>query len=127
MSDTGHYDASDQAAVDNQAKEAARRERTDDETVKGWMSHPNGRDLIYRMLEDCNIFGDCRGNDVHDTYWNLGARNMGLRLLQRVQKHSSLYVKMMEEQQIERELRNTRLQKQNEKKEAREGYGGPLP
>ena len=123
MSDTGHYDASDQAAVDNQAKEAARRDRLYDETIKSWMSHPNGRDLIYHMLEQANIYGDCRGEDTHGTYWNLGARNFGLQLLMRVQKHSGLYVRMMEEQQIERELRNTRLLKQNERKEARDGYG----
>jgi hypothetical protein len=124
MSYTGHYDAGDQAAVDNQAKEAARRERQDDETVKAWLSHPNGRDLIFRMLESANIFGDCRGEDTHATYWMLGARNMGLQLLMRVQKHSALYVRMMDEQQAERELRNTRLLKQNERKDERDGYDG---
>jgi hypothetical protein len=119
--DAGYYDASDQAAVDNAAKEAVRRERQDDETIRIWLSHENGRDLIFRMLEECHIFGDCRGVDTHSTYWNLGERNIGNRLLARVQRPPALYMKMMQDQQAAQDLRNTRLRKENERKDQRDG------
>jgi hypothetical protein len=117
----GFYDAGDQAAVDNQAKEAKRREADDTETVRIWMSHPNGRDLLYRTLEECHIFDECRGRDALETYFNLGERNIGNRLLQRMQRHPELYMKMMAEQEIERQGRAARLKKQEEKKAERDG------
>jgi hypothetical protein len=116
----GLYDAGDQTAVDNAAKETARREAQDHESIRIWMSHPHGRDLIWRFLETCHMQDDCRGSDTHDTYFNLGERNVGNWWLSKVLRHPKLYMEMVEEQNRDRELRNTRLLKQNERKDGGE-------
>lgn len=130
MSDQGHYDAADQAAVDNAAKEASRRDKEDSETLRVWMSHPKGRDLLYRF-----VFGVCHlgetfvatdehgRSDTHRTYLHLGERNIGAWLDNRLRSHPGLYQSMLSEQQLEAEARNARLMKQNERKEARDGNG----
>lgn len=117
----GFYDASDPVAVDNAGKEAARRDAEDRETFRVWMSHPKGRDLLYRMMEACDIFGSSYRVDPYETAYRCGLRDMGQTYLRHVQNHPDLYMKMMNEQQIERDARNVRLMKQNENKDEREG------
>ena len=121
MSD-GIYDASDPIAVDNAAKEAARRDAEDRETFRIWMSHPNGRDLLYRMMDACDIFGSAFVSGESDTTaFRLGRQDVGkMLLLVPCQNHPDLYMKMMNEQRIDREARNTRLVRQNEAKDERE-------
>lgn len=121
MADLGQYDASDPVAIDNAGKEAARREAEDRETIRVWMSHPKGRDLLYRMMEACDIFGSpFVAGEPDTTAYRCGAQNMGKQLLLiPCQYHADLYMKMMNEQQIEREGRNVRLLKQNKNAEER--------
>jgi hypothetical protein len=126
--DFGVYDASDPVAVDNAAKEKARRERQDDETVRVWMNHPNSRDLLYRLVfEACHmgetfVATDDQGrSDTHRTYLHLGERNIGALIDGMMRKHPELYMKMLEEAEVERQLCNARLLKQNEKKDERDG------
>jgi hypothetical protein len=122
------YDAADQATVDNQAKEAARREAEDNETVRIWMSHAKGRDFLYRIVYDtCHlgqtfVASDDRGrSDPLRTYLHLGERNIGAWLDERMRRHPKLYTDMLTEQQIERESRAARIQKQNAKKDGFDG------
>lgn len=122
MSDV--YDAGDQATVDNQAKEAARRDAEDAETFRVWMNHPKGRDLLFRIVyERCHmgetfVANDDQGrSDTHRTYLHLGERNIGAWLDTQLRLHPELYVEMLKEQQTENELRLSRLKKQNERNE----------
>lgn len=115
-------DIAEQSAVDNAAKESERREREDDETFRIWMSHPKGRDLLYRIIFDTCHMGrtftavdDTGRSDPLRTYLDLGERNIGAFLDERIRKHPKLYMDMLTEQQVERELRSTRIRKQNEK------------
>jgi len=56
MTELGQYDASDPVAVDNAGKEAARREAEDLETIRVWMSHPKGRDLLFSVIQErCHL------------------------------------------------------------------------
>lgn len=128
MTDQGVYDAADQATVDNQAKESVRREREDDETIRVWMNHPKGRDLLFRIAyEVCHLgetftaADDTGRSDTHRTYLNLGMRNAGAWLDERMRRHPELYMKMLQEQEVERQSRNARLVKQNEKQEESDG------
>ena len=131
MADTfGQYDSSDPVAVDNAAKEAARRERQDHETLRIWMNHENGRDLLYRFVfEHCHLgetftaLDDQGRSDTHRTYLHLGERNIGAWLDTQMRSHPELYMKMLQEAAIGEQLRNTRLIKQNEKKDERDGEG----
>lgn len=125
MSDeTGVYDSSDPVAADNAAKEQARRERQDDNTVGVWMQHPNSRDFLFRLVfEACHMgetytaMDDQGRSDTHRTYLHLGERNIGALIDGRLRRHPELYMKMLQEAEIERDLRDTRLRKQNEKRE----------
>lgn len=124
----GIYDAADQAAVDNTAKEAKRREAEDNETIRIWMNHAKGRDFLFRLVyEACHLGRTFTAIDDHGrsdplrTYLDLGERNIGAWLDEKLRHHPDLYMKMLEEQQIERELRSARLTKQAEKKEQRDG------
>jgi hypothetical protein len=124
----GVYDSSDQVAIDNAAKEKARRDLQDDNTVGAWMRHPNGREFLFRLIfEHCHmgetyVATDDQGrSDTHRTYLHLGERNIGALIDERLRRHPELYMKMLEEAEIERQLRDSRLRKQNEKKEERDG------
>lgn len=126
--DQGLYDAGDQSAVDAMAREAQRRDAEDDETFRIWMNHPKGRDLLCRIVFQVCHMGvqflatDEQGrSDTHRTYADIGERNIGAWLDERMRRHPELYMKMLEEQEIERQLRNARLRKQNEKQDERDG------
>jgi hypothetical protein len=126
MSDT--YDASDPATVDSAAKEAARQDREDTETFRVWMNHPKGRDLLYRIAYEVCHLGEAQfvgydqhgRSDTHRTYLDLGMRNAGAWLDDRMRRHPDLYAKMLAEQEVERQLKAARLKKQNERRDERE-------
>jgi hypothetical protein len=120
-------DIAEQADVDNAAKEAARREREDDETIRVWMSHPKGRDLLFRftnqvchMAETFVAADDAGHTDTHRTFLNLGERNIGAWMDERLRRHPRLYMDMLNEQAIEREARFDRIRKANDKGETNE-------
>lgn len=115
-------DIANQADVDNAAKEATRREREDDETFRIWMSHPKGRDLLFRFVNITCHMGetfvgadDSGRTDTHRTFLNLGERNIGAWLDEKMRRHPKLYMDMLTEQQIEREARLDRIRQQNKK------------
>lgn len=117
-------DIADQANVDNAAKTAATRERDDDETIKIWMSHPKGRDLLFRFTNEICHMGetyvaadDAGRTDTHRTFLNLGERNIGAWLDERMRRHPKLYMDMLTEQAREREVSASRIRKANDKGE----------
>jgi hypothetical protein len=126
MSVFGHYDAADPAAVDAASREAARRDAEDRQTVRVFMDHPKSRDFLFRLVnERCHLSETFVAVDDHGrsdplrTYLHLGERNIGAWLDEQMRRHPDLYMKMLNEQQIEREARNVRLLKQNENAEQR--------
>jgi hypothetical protein len=126
MSVFGHYDAADPAAVDAASREAARRDAEDRQTVRVFMDHPKSRDFLFRLVnERCHLsetfvaIDDHGRSDPLRTYLHLGERNIGAWLDEQMRRHPDLYMKMLNEQQIEREARNVRLLKQNENAEQR--------
>jgi len=87
------FNSADQASVDNAAKEAARREAEDNETIRVWMNHRNGRDLLYRLVFDTCHMGrtftalDDQGrSDALRTYLDLGERNIGAFIDERLHR-----------------------------------------
>jgi hypothetical protein len=124
----GVYDANDPEAIEAQRRQAEVRERDDDETIRIWMNHAKGRDFLYRFVFEtaktqtefiaANVDGS---TDVHRTFASMGERNMGGWWLARMQRHPELYMKMLQEQETERQLRDTRLRKQNENQEEHDG------
>jgi len=121
MTDQFQYDASDPVAADNAAKEAARREKEDAETWRVWMSHPKGRDLLWRIVnERCHLgetftaVDETGRSDPLRTYLHIGERNIGAWVEAQLRRHPDLYMKMLQEEQLEREARASRLRKQAE-------------
>ena len=126
--EAGVYDANDPEAIEAQRRQAEIRERDDDETIRIWMNHAKGRDFLYRFVFEVAkaqtefIAANPDGStDVHRTFVSMGERNMGGWWLAKMQRHPKLYMDMLTEQEIERQLRNTRLQKQNEQQDERDG------
>jgi len=117
-------DIGDQTTIDNASKEATRRDAEDLETFRIWMSHPKGRDLLFRIIfERCHLgatftaYDNTGRTDTHRTYLDLGERNIGAFLDEQLRRHPELYMKMLSEQQTEREARESRIRKQNEKRD----------
>lgn len=128
MADDEVFDAGDLNQVNAAQHEAARRERDDTETFRIWMSHPHGRDLLYRIAYDTCHLGetfyavDNEGrSDTHKTYLHIGERNIGAWLDERMRRHPELYMRMLQEAEIEREARLSRVRKQNEAQDKRDG------
>ena len=120
----GHYDSADQAVVDNAGKDAARREADDRETIRIWMSHEKGRDLLFRIVFEVCHLGDLftavdndGRSDPLRTYLHLGERNIGAWFDNALREHPALYTKMLTEQKIDAEARNERLRRQNKRDE----------
>lgn len=115
-------DIAEEVSVDNAAREAARRDAEDNETIRRWMGHPKGRDLLFRFVfETCHMgrtfmaYDETGRSDTHRTYLDLGERNIGAWLDERLRRHPELYMKMLSEQQIDAEARLSRIRKANEK------------
>src|SRR6185312_11533426 len=113
-------DIAEQGTVDNAARDAARREAEDNETIRRWMGHPKGRDLLFRMVFDvCHMgrtfvaYDDVGRTDTHRTYLDLGERNIGAWLDEKLRRHPKLYMDMLSEAQLDAEARQARIRKQN--------------
>lgn len=126
--ESGSYDANDPHAVEAAKKEAEQRDREDDETFRVWMTHPKGRELLARIaFEVCHLAetfmaADDRGrSDTHRTYLQLGERNIGAWLDERMRRHPELYMQMLQEQEAARISRGARLAEQNERQQQEEG------
>lgn len=112
------YDSADPRFEEAERKEQGRREATDRETMRIWMNHPSGRALLYRFVyETCHLgetfaaYDNEGRSDTHRTYLSMGERNAGAWLDGRMREHPELYMKMLDEQRIDAELRATRLEK----------------
>lgn len=118
------FDSASQPAVDNAARDAARRDADDNESIRIWMGHPKGRDLLFRLVNEVCHMGelyaavdDTGRSDTHRTYLHLGERNIGAWIDERLRRFPDLYMRMLQEQQVDREVRLARNRKQNSKPE----------
>ena len=94
----GVYDASDPKAIARAKSAAGRRKKADEDVVKAIMKTANGRSWLFRILEACHIFQPSIVIGQPDaTAFREGERNVGLRLLQIVQRMTELYLVMIKE------------------------------
>ena len=57
-----------------------------------------GRNVLWQMLEQANVFGMSYTGDVNSTFFNEGARSMGNRLLIQIQQaDAASFIKMQQE------------------------------
>ncbi len=60
------------------------------EDIRWLMASPKGRRCVWRLLESCGLFRLSYTGD-HDTYFREGQRNVGLRVLSRLQEYCPAY------------------------------------
>lgn len=96
------------AADPKQVKNAKRKEETlhEDELndVFHIMSSPQGRKFIYSLLVMSKVWHVCFTGNSH-TFFNLGQRDIGLKVLNKAESFPELYTKMIKENK--KELRNS--------------------
>lgn len=93
------YDSSDPEQVNKAHQKASTARRDELDFVKAIMDLPQGRKWMYNFLATCNSFGNpVVPGDTHLTYHNLGAQNLGKKLLQDIDEAAPAeYVLMMRE------------------------------
>lgn len=90
------------ASSEKQVKAAGKKEKTEDiqkiKDLKDVLEIRSGRNFIWKILINCHIFSTTFNPDTQQMAFNEGQRNVGLRLLADINKHSpKAYLKMLEE------------------------------
>lgn len=97
-------------AVDEEQIARARRKVRDRErrTLALWrqqMSTADGRELVWSLLGECQIFEYIGGADVNAVYMQLGLRNFGAQLLARLMANHSREFLLMQNEAMARDQR----------------------
>ena len=89
-----------------QARIGEERKQLSDESLKQqeedilWlMSEPQGRRIVYGLLEEAGVFRGSYNGNPNDTLYNEGQRAVGLRYLAKVMSHQDFFVTMLSEHQ----------------------------
>lgn len=101
------------------AKESdrARLERELNEDLAVWNTY-DGRAVTRRLLAECGVFRLSMAGDSHQTAFNEGGRNVGLRLLARMTESAPELYALMEREHTERETREPRAPEPTEEPDA---------
>lgn len=94
------YNAASKTQVNNMRKKTARLRKEELDYVKQIMSTIYGRKWMYNLLTStCKTFGNpIVPNETHYTYFNLGERNIGMKLFQDINDAAPQeYINMMQE------------------------------
>lgn len=117
----------EQATAQSEARERARRQHEDDETLRRLMGHRNGRAWVHRFLtETCHVFETAFKGEEPDraTFFRLGEEYVGKQLQVRLMEVApELWTLMLAEaKQDEGRLADLPAQEQR-KREAEEDIG----
>lgn len=93
------YDASDAAQVNLARKKSGRKRLKNQQFITAIMNVPEGREWMYDLIAHCNPLGNpVITGDTHLTYHNIGAANIGKKLLQDINEAApDQYITMMKE------------------------------
>lgn len=94
------YDASDERQIKDKADKQAIRERQTRQVIADLLSTPAGRNWMWSVLSDCNVFSQTFvPQEADTTAFNEGIRSVGNKLIAQImQTDPTLYVTMMTEQ-----------------------------
>ena len=85
------------------------------EDLKSVLQTKAGRNVLWRMMEQANVFGLSYTGEVNSTFFNEGARNIGNRLLIQIQQASPELFLLMQKEYMEK------VQAENSRKEKERG------
>lgn len=93
------YDASDPAQVNLARKKSGRKKLKNQQFITAIMNVPEGREWMYDLITHCNPLGNpVIAGDTHLTYHNIGAANIGKKLLQDINEAApDQYIVMIKE------------------------------
>jgi hypothetical protein len=95
--DLGREDAGDRVSVKEKEKQAKVKELRRLNGLKQIMESPDGRVWMWAMLSHCGLFAVTFNGNSKD-YFNIGARNAGMPILNEIQTHCmDQYVQMVKE------------------------------
>lgn len=99
------YDASDPEAVNLARKKSGRKKQKTQQFITAIMNVPEGREWMYDLIVSCNPLGNpVVPGDTHLTYHNIGAANIGKKLLQDINDAApDQYIQMMKESRMKKD------------------------
>jgi hypothetical protein len=93
------FDASDEQAVSRRELDAKRREKALRDALFNFLSNRTGRDWMFQVLTDCHIFSTSFRANPHEMAFAEGERNIGLKLLAKVNAADpTAFIRMTQEQ-----------------------------
>lgn len=94
------YDSGDPRAVRERTRDTKRAGDRRQETLRLILSHENGRDWLYSLLELCGVYQTPFSSDIAIMSHNIGRQDVGRKLLADiVAADSRMYMKMLQEKE----------------------------
>ena len=85
------------------------------EDLKSVLQTKAGRNVLWRMMEQANVFGLSYTGEVNSTFFFVCARNIGNRLLIQIQQASPELFLLMQKEYMEKvQAENSRKEKERE-------------
>ena len=85
------------------------------EDLKSILQTKQGRNVLWKILEQANVFGMSYTGEVNSTFFNEGARSAGNRLLVQIQQASPESFLLMQKEHLEKiQAENSRKEKERE-------------
>ena len=85
------------------------------EDLKSILQTKQGRNVLWQMLEQANVFGMSYTGEVNSTFFNEGARSAGNRLLVQIQQASPESFLLMQKEHMEKiQAENSRKENESE-------------
>ena len=93
------YDASDEEVVKKRKKSAALKAQQNKAVLVSILSTPEGRNWMWSILSDMAVFHTILPDDALKMSYQLGSRNVGLKLLNEITSTApQAYIQMLREQ-----------------------------
>ena len=90
--------AADKDQVKTAKKKEKSREENDKMDIQHILSSINGRRFLWGILQFCGVFETSFNQNTNQTMFNEGQRNVGLRLLSKIQEaDAAAYITMVKE------------------------------
>lgn len=96
MNEKKIHNAADEAKIKEGKKKNRFNAKKLNEYYQDILKSQAGREVLWDLLEQSGVNGDCHSTDSHQTYFYLGQRKVGLDILRSITKADPMaYVEML--------------------------------